>query len=62
METTFKITGYQVVHADNQRDTVTLFTPVFVSDIEAYRDTLREQHEGCRYINLNYVEIINNKI
>lgn len=50
----FKVTGYQVVHADNQRDTVVFLDPIITSDIQGVRKMIKEQHEGCKYINLNY--------
>lgn len=41
----FKVTGYQVVHADNQRDTVVFLDPIITSDIQGVRKMIKEQHE-----------------
>lgn len=57
MEKKYKVTSYQLVKSDNQRDTVTLMKPIFVDDVEQFRDSLRRKNEGCRYVNLNYTTI-----
>lgn len=57
MKQRFKISSYQVVLADNQRDTVQLLVPVLTEDLEAYRAGLKDTHPGCRYINLNYMTL-----
>lgn len=53
MKPKFKVTGYQVVRSDNQRDNITLFNPVTVGDIEAYREKLEKAY-NAKFINLNY--------
>ena len=57
MKPKFKVTGYQVVRSDKQRDTITLFNPITIDDIESYRNKLKGYYEGCKYVNLNYVLI-----
>lgn len=54
----YKVTGYQIVRADNQRDTITLMRPVFVDDIEAFRKKIWTEETNCRFVNLNYTTLI----
>lgn len=57
MKQKFKITGYQVVHADNRRDNVSMLRPAFVEDIEEYRKLLTGRYKGCKSINLSIVDM-----
>lgn len=52
----YLITLYQVVHKDGNRDTVKPERSELVSDVELYRQSLKEQY-NCKYVNLTYTEI-----
>lgn len=57
MKQKFKITGYQVVHADNSRDTFSMVYPEFAEDLEEYREAIKRRFRGCKSINLNVVQL-----
>lgn len=52
----YQITGYQLVRKDGSRDTVKPERSELVSDIELYRQSLKERY-NCKYVNLSYTEI-----
>lgn len=52
----YQITSYQLVYANGGRDTVKLFMPVMVDDLEKYRNNIRATHE-CIGVNLTYTEL-----
>ena len=56
METTYQITGYQLVYADGTRDNVKLQQPVMTGSIEYFRDRIK-QKKGCASVNLSYIEL-----
>ena len=53
MEKKYQITSYQLVYASGGRDTVKLFMPVMVDDLEKYRNSIRATHD-CIGVNLTY--------
>ena len=52
----YQITSYQLVYASGGRDTVKLFMPVMVDDLEKYRNSIRATHD-CIGVNLTYTEL-----
>lgn len=56
MEKKYQITSYQLVYASGGRDTVKLFMPVMVDNLEKYRNSIRATHE-CIGVNLTYTEL-----
>ena len=56
MEKKYQITSYQLVYASGGRDTVKLFMPVRVDDLEKYRNSIRATHD-CIGVNLTYTEL-----
>ena len=56
MEKKYQITSYQLVYASGGRDTVKLFMPVMVDDLEKYRNSIRATHEFVG-VNLTYTEL-----
>lgn len=56
MEKKYQITSNQLVYASGGRDTVKLFMPVMVDDLEKYRNSIRATHE-CVGVNLTYTEL-----
>lgn len=50
------LTSYQLVYASGGRDTVKLFMPVMVDDLEKYRNSIRATHD-CIGVNLTYTEL-----
>lgn len=56
MEKKYQITSYRLVYASGGRDTVKLFMPVMVDDLEKYRNSIRATHD-CIGVNLTYTEL-----
>lgn len=56
MEKKYQITSCQLVYASGGRDTVKLFMPVMVDDLEKYRNSIRATHD-CIGVNLTYTEL-----
>lgn len=52
----YQITGFQLIYPDGRRDNVKLQQPLFVEDIESFRNKLKEAHE-CVNINLSYTDL-----
>ena len=56
MEKKYQINKLPACVASGGRDTVKLFMPVMVDDLEKYRNSIRATHD-CIGVNLTYTEL-----